>query len=103
DDQMEKGRLQEIAKATAPGIGMLEIAAQKPQGKFLKQFIGRIRVADGTEQVTVNGSGITLQQRALGGADGVVVALVCLVDERPERRDATEALVQAFLVHRVRS
>src|SRR5262249_31779946 len=75
------------------------VAADKPEGEFLGQFVGRLRVAQGAEQVAVDGLAVAAQQLVLGGGGLGGGAVVGLADDRPVGLDAAEPRVGGFVLH----
>jgi hypothetical protein len=89
---MEQHALDEIAETAALGVGLLQVAAHETQREFLSHVISGVGIAQGAEQLAMDRWGIALNQ-LLRGSNRVRRLPICLVDDGPERTDATQSLI----------
>jgi Transposase DDE domain len=85
--------------AAAVGVGPVQVAADKPEGEFLRELVGRLRVAEGAQQVAVDGLAVAAEQLVAGGGRVGGLAVVGLADHRPVGLDAAEPRVAGLVVH----
>ena len=99
NDQMAESDFEEIAKAAALGIEVLEIAAEKTDAKFLSHIFGCGRLAQHAQEITVNRA-VIAEHQLLAGPDGrLPLALVgCQPDCEPGL-DAAQAVVEFIRLH----
>src|SRR5437867_4281111 len=81
-------------------IGATKIAVKQRKSEILKDFIGGVAVVQHLAQIAPDRAPIALQQLPPGGFRRLVRAPVCAHDDRPEGRDATDAWVDIFDLHR---
>ena len=91
--------LEEVAEPALAGVGVPEIAAEEPQGKFLREVIGGLRVAERGQQVAMDSASVSSHQRGLGFGGFRGPAIVGLENGRPMRLDPAEVVVKGFGIH----
>ena len=87
--QMEKNSLDEAAELASIGGSPLQVAMQKTVGKFLKQLLGRVGIAQRTNQVAADGTAVKFQELLLCLANIIANAFLGPANERPKRHNLT--------------
>lgn len=98
--QTEQGALDVVAESPLRRVGLAEAALDEAQGELLGQVLGHRRVADGPQQVAVDGAAVALHQHLASLGRGIGLAPMGLEEDRPLGGDLAEVLLDVVLVHR---
>ena len=97
--QAKQRPLDVIAKSPLLAVHLPKAPLDEPQGEFLRQVFGHVRVAHGAEQVTVDGPAITGHQRLLRFRRFAGFSPMGAIEHRPLGCDVAEMLFDFVLVH----
>ena len=99
DHEVTHRSLEEIAEPAPGGVGAVEVAAEEPDGKLLRQLLGGVRVAGGAQEIAVDRAGVAHHQLSLRRSGRVGGASMGLEDQRPTGLDLAQVRVRLAGAH----